>query len=78
MVPVIIHRLAGGGGDHLIFERTKGGSVLTENPKGGIAENFGRSQRGKPLKFAWKMKTCGGGGIGESHQKLLGGITSVM
>ena len=40
----------GGGedfrGDHLIFRRTKGGSVVTENPKGGIAENFGRIQRG--------------------------------
>ena len=24
----------------------KGGSVVTENPKGGIAENFGRIQRG--------------------------------
>ena len=33
-------------GDHLIFRRTKGGSVVTENPKGGIAENFGRIQRG--------------------------------
>ena len=35
------------GGDHLIFRRTKGGSVIThENPKGRIAENFGRIQRG--------------------------------
>ena len=24
----------------------KGGSVVTENPKGGIAESFGRIQRG--------------------------------
>ena len=30
-----------------------------------------------PLKFAWKMKTLGGGGDHESHQMLLGGITSV-
>ena len=29
-----------------------------------------------PLKFAWKMKTFGGGDH-ESHQMLLGGITSV-
>ena len=38
----------GGGilGDHLIFGRTKGGSVVTENPKGKIAENFRRIQRG--------------------------------
>ena len=33
-------------GDHLIFGRTKGGSVVTENPKGKIAENFRRIQRG--------------------------------
>ena len=35
----------------LIFVRTKG----------GIVENFGRIQRGD-LKFAWKMKSWGGGG----------------
>ena len=29
----------------------------------------------EPLKFAWKMKTFGGDR--ESHQMLLGGITSV-
>ena len=48
----------------------KGGSVVTENPKKGIIENFGRIQRGGPLKFVWEMKTwedC------ESHQMLLGG-----
>ena len=33
-------------GDHLIFGRKKGGSLVTENPKGGIAENFGRIQMG--------------------------------
>ena len=39
--------ITGGGGDHLIFRRTKGGSVIThENPKGRITENFGRIQRG--------------------------------
>ena len=49
-------------GDHLIFGRTKrggGGSVVTENPKGGslkTLEGFG----GGPLKFAWKMKTWRG------------------
>ena len=36
---------------HLIFVRTKG----------GIAEDFGRIQRGD-LKFAWKMKSWDGGG----------------
>ena len=43
----------------MIFGRTKGGSVLTENPKAVIAENFGRIRGGGggALKFAWKMKT---------------------
>ena len=39
----------GGGdfrGDRLIFGRKKGKSVVTENPKGGIAQNFGKTQRG--------------------------------
>ena len=40
----------------------KGGSVVTENAKGGIAKNFGRIQRREPFKFAWKMETYGGGG----------------
>ena len=31
--------------DHLIAGDQKGRSVVTENPKGGIAENFGRIQR---------------------------------
>ena len=51
------------GGDHLIFRRKKKhhkGSFVTENPKGGITENFGRIQGGT-LKFAWKMKTLGKG-----------------
>ena len=34
------------GGDHLIVRRTKGGSVVAENPTGGITENFGRIQWG--------------------------------
>ena len=33
-------------GNHLSFGRTKGGSVVTENPKGGITGNIGRIQRG--------------------------------
>ena len=32
--------------DHLIFRRTKGGSVVTWSPKGRITENFGRIQEG--------------------------------
>ena len=35
----------GGGGDHSIFRRTKEGSVVTEDPKGGVTENFGRIQK---------------------------------
>ena len=33
-------------GDHLIYGKAKGGSVVTENPKGRNIENFGRIQRG--------------------------------
>ena len=33
------------GGDHLIFTKQKGGSVVTAEPKRGITENFGRMQR---------------------------------
>ena len=50
------HYLSPGGGgsggfwgDHLIFRRTEGGGggpVVTESPKGGITESFGRIQRG--------------------------------
>ena len=47
--------------DHLIFRRTKGRSVVTENPKGGITENFGRIQRGGPLKFAYMENEDVGG-----------------
>ena len=43
---IIYHRGLGGfwGEDHLIFRRTKGRSVVTENPEGGITENFRRLQ----------------------------------
>ena len=34
----------------MIFRKTRGGSVVTENPKGGIAENFGRIQKGASRK----------------------------
>ena len=33
-------------GDHLIFGRKQRGSVITENPKAGIAKNLGRIQKG--------------------------------
>ena len=45
--PVIIYRLGGRGrilGGITWFLGEKGGSVVTENPKGGIAKNFGRIQ----------------------------------
>ena len=41
---------------------------VTENPKGGIIEN---SEWGSP-KFAWKMKTWGGGGIAKVMECYLG------
>ena len=57
--------VGGGGaenfkGDYLIFGRTKRGSVVTENPKEGIAgalEGF----TGRPFKFVWKMNAWEGG-----------------
>ena len=50
----------GGGGITWFLGEQKGGSVVTENPKGEISENFGRiTAEGGPLKFAWKMKTLG-------------------
>ena len=59
------------GGDHFIFRRTKAGSVVTENPKGGINENFGRIQRGT-IKFAWKIKTLRGGASRKSSKVIRG------
>ena len=57
-----------------MFGRTEMGSVVTENPKAEIAENFGRIQR------EWVSQIClesEDGGDHESYQKLLGVITSV-
>ena len=48
-------------------------SAVTNNPKAGITENFGRIQKGGPLKFAWKMKARGGGGGGRKSSKVIGG-----
>ena len=51
-------------GDHFIFRRRKGGSVVTENPKGGITENFGRIQRRDHSNLLEKYggeKNMGGG-----------------
>ena len=78
--PVIIYRRRRGGGilgeGHLILGEQKGGSVVTENPKGGIAENFGRIQTGGHSNLPGKWGHVGRGDR-ESHQKLLGEITSV-
>ena len=56
----------GGGrifrGDHQIFGRTKVKSVVTENAKGGIAENFGRIQR-VITQFCLKNEERGRGGL---------------
>ena len=81
---VIIYRPVGrgGGGRRILGGNTwflgeqKGGTVVTKNPKGRIAENFFKDSEGGPLKFVWKMKTWSGGDR-KSHQKLLGGITSM-
>ena len=87
--PVIIYRRGGMGGGEgrekivggitWFLGEQKGGSVVTENPKGGITENFGRIQKGGPLKFSWKMKTWrAGGGDAKNIKSYLGGrITSV-
>ena len=58
--PVIIYCLGGGGdfgGESLDFEENKRGvSVVTENPKGGIPENFGRIQtKTQMLKIMHKI-----------------------
>ena len=74
----------GGGGraedfreDHSFLGGQKRGSALTENPKGGIAESFGRIQRSYHSNLLGKWRHEGRGGDRESHQKVLGGITSV-
>ena len=86
--PVTVYRRGRGGGDfrgsHLILGEKMGGSVVIENPKGGIAENFGRIQTvghsnllGKWRHVCVHVCVCvcvgGGGENRESHQKLLGG-----
>ena len=51
-----------GGGITWFLGEQKRGSVVIENPKREITENFGRIRaEEKPLKFAWNMKTLGGG-----------------
>ena len=59
----------------MIFGRKKGKSVVTENPKGGIAKNFGKTQRGDHSNLLGKLRHWRGDR--KSHQKLLGAINSV-
>ena len=71
----------GGGGEfggriNWFLGEQKEGSVVTEKPKGGITENFGRIQRGT-TQICLENQDIGGKGDGKSHQILLGGITSV-
>ena len=65
----------GGGrifrGDHQIFGRTKAKSVVTENAKGGIAENFGRIQR-VITQFCLKNEERGRGGLWKSSKVIRG------
>ena len=59
------------GGITRFLGEQKGESVITENPKGRIAENFGRIQR-VITQICLKNDDRGDR---ESNQKLLGGIT---
>ena len=60
-----------GGGITWFLGEQKGGSVVTENPKGGINENFGRIQRGDHSNLLGKWRH-GGGGSRESSNAIRG------
>ena len=54
----------GGGGETCFLGEKKGGSVVTENLKGGNHGKLWKDSEGGPLRFAWKMKkTWGAQGI---------------
>ena len=75
--PVIIYGPGGRrilGGITWFLGEQKGGSVVLENPKGEITENFGRIQRGGGGSCL-ENERMGSGGDRESHQKLLGVMT---
>ena len=58
------HYLSPGGGLGGItwfLGKQKGGSIVTENPKGGIIENFGGIQRGDHSNSLGKWRHGGGG-----------------
>ena len=68
--------LGGGGGENqFIFRRTKEGSVVTEDPKGGVTENFGRIRK-EATQICLENEDMGGGDR-ESNQMLLGRVTSL-
>ena len=46
----------------MIFRRTKEGSVVTEDPKGGVTENFGRIQK-EATQICLENEDMGGRGI---------------
>ena len=73
--PVIYH-LGGGGileGITWFWREQKGGSVVTENPKGGITENFGRIQMGDHSNLLGKWRHGGWGwGIAKVIKCYLG------
>ena len=56
------------------FGEQKEGSVVTENPKGGIIETL-EGFKGGTTQIRLENEDMGGDR--ESHQMLLGGITSV-
>ena len=45
----------------MIFRRTKEGSVVTEDPKGGVTENFGRIRK-EATQICLENEDMGGGG----------------
>ena len=66
----LLENKRGGGGG-------KGGSVVTENPKGGSLKSLEGFRGGTTQIRLENEDKRGGGGDRESHQKLLGRITSV-
>ena len=61
------------GGITWFLGKQKGGSVVTENSKGGIAENFGRVQRGDHSNLVGKWRHGGGGGGSRKSSKVIRG-----
>ena len=79
--PVIIYRRGGwGGGGWTILGgfswflgEQKGGSVVTENPKGGITENLGKIQRRTTQICLENEDMEGGGGSRKTSTVIRGG-----